>query len=69
VAGNDGGGGGDGEAASRACVVASLGDGEGVLESKPDEMLGLPIALSTVSSVFSILRTERLRASCFLGWR
>lgn len=38
-------------------------------DNKPEVMLGLPIALSTVSSVFSIFRTERVRASCFLVYR
>ena len=33
----------------------------------PEAMLGLPNERSTVSSVRSILRSERVRISCFLG--
>lgn len=41
-----------------------LGDGE--REIIPDAILGFPIDLNTVSSVFSILRSDRVKSSCFL---
>lgn len=44
-------------------------EGEGEREIIPDAILGLPIDLKTVSRVFSILRSERVRISCFLRAR
>jgi hypothetical protein len=61
-------GAGEGDLARRACVGAFWAEGDGEREIIPETMLGLPIDLRTVSRVFSILRRERVRSSCFL-WR
>lgn len=58
--------GGDGVASS-GCEPWPCPDGEGEREIMPEAMLGLPNERSTVSSVRSILRSERVRISCFLG--
>ena len=59
-------GAGEGEFARSACVPTVCADGEGEREIMPEAMLGLPIERRTVSSVRSILRSERVRISCFL---
>lgn len=56
---------GDGDLARRAWVVFCV-EGEGEREIMPDAMLGLPMDLKTVSRVFSILRRDRVKISCFL---
>ena len=64
--GRTGESGGDG-VASRGCDPCTWFDGDGDREIMPEAMLGLPNERSTVSSVRSILRRERVRISCFLG--
>ncbi len=56
---------GEGDLARRAWVVFCP-EGEGEREIMPDAILGLPMDLKTVSRVFSILRRERVKISCFL---
>ncbi len=60
-------GAGEGEFARSACVPAVCAKGEGEREIMPEAMLGLPIERRTVSRVRSILRSERVRISCFLS--
>ena len=58
--------GGDG-VANNGWELGGCPDGDGDREIMPEAILGLPSDRRTVSSVRSILRSERVRISCFLG--